>query len=108
MKAAARKAKKERLSKLEEEAAAKAAEAGASAPEKVETDDDLVDVLFNLPDFPTTAAEALAFSQYGQAINCFFEIYQVQENMDGTAPVDLKAAKEVPTSTDEAEAQHVE
>ena len=61
MKAAARKAKKEKLSKLEEEAAARAAEAGA-APEKVETDDDIVDVLFNLPDYPTTAAEALAFS----------------------------------------------
>ena len=28
--------------------------------------------------------------------------------MDGTAPVDLKVAKEVPTSTEEAEAEHVE
>jgi hypothetical protein len=51
-----------------------------------------VDVLFNLPDYPTTGAEALAFSQYGQAIDCFFEIYQVKETMDGTAPVDLKTA----------------
>lgn len=104
MKAAARKAKQEKLTKLEEEAKAKADEAGAAAPEKVETDNDIVDVLFNLPDYPTTAAEALAFSQYGQAIDCFFEIYQVQENMDGTAPVDLKVAKEVATSTEEAEA----
>jgi hypothetical protein len=28
--------------------------------------------------------------------------------VDGTAPADLKAAKEVPTSAEEAEAQHVE
>ena len=107
MKAAARKAKKEKLVKFEEEAAAAAAEAGG-APQKVETDNDIVDVLFHLPDYPSTAAEALAFSQYGQTVNCIFDIYQIQENLDGTAPVDLKAAKEVPTCTEEDEMNHVE
>ena len=61
MKAAARKAKKDKLTKLEEEANTKAAEAGTE-PQKVETDNDIVDVLFNLPDYPSTGAEALAFS----------------------------------------------
>ena len=50
MKAAARKAKKEKLSKLEEEAAA-AAEGGAP-PEKVETDDDHISTLDCTPAAP--------------------------------------------------------
>lgn len=67
-----------------------------------------MDVLFNLPDYPTTGAEALAFSQYGQSIDCFFEIYQVKETMEGNAPIDLKAAQEVAASTEETEVEHVE
>jgi len=100
-----RKAKKEKQIKLEEEAAAKAGEGGIGA-EKPETDNDLVDALVNLPDYPSTQQEALAFSQYGHSVNCFFEIYQVQENLDGTAPIDLKLAKEVPVSEEEGEAEH--
>jgi hypothetical protein len=100
-----RKAKKEKQIKLEEEAAAKAGEGGLGA-EKPETDNDLVDALVHLPDYPSTQQEALAFSQYGHSINCFFEIYQVQENLDGTAPIDLKLAKEVPVSEEEGELEH--
>lgn len=103
---AIRKQKKERLVKLEEEAAAKAAEAGASTPPKPETDNDVVDAMISIVDYPSTAKEALAFSQYGHTVNCFFEIYQVQENVDGTAPPDLKQCKEVPLSEEEEEAKH--
>ena len=69
-----RKAKKEKQTRLEEEAAAKAAEAGVPA-EKIETDTDILDCLINMPDYPTTQKEHLAFSQYGCSINCFFEIF---------------------------------
>ena len=106
MKVAFRKAKKEKQMRLEEEAAAKAGEGGAAASAKPETDNDLVDALVHLPDYPSTQQEALAFSQYGYSINCFFDIYQVQENLDGTAPVDLKLAKEVPLSEEEGEREH--
>jgi hypothetical protein len=59
-----RKAKKEKQVRLEEEAAAKAAESGA-APEKVETDNDILDSLINMPDYPASSKEHLAFSSYG-------------------------------------------
>lgn len=95
---AVRKAKKEKLVKLEEEAAAKAAESGAATPQKPETDNEILDCLIHMPDYPTTAKEHLAFSSYGQSINCYFEIFQVQENLDGTMPVDMKQAKEVAVS----------
>ena len=45
----------------------------------------------------------MAFSEYGYAVNCYYEIYQVQENADGTAPSDLKSAKEVAPSSEEDE-----
>jgi len=99
-----RKAKKEKQIKLEEEAAAKAGE--GVVPEKPETDNDLVDALVSLPDYPSTQQEHLAFSQYGHSINCFFEIYQVQENLDGTAPIDLKLAKDTQVSEEESEVEH--
>ena len=100
-----RKAKKDKQDRLAEEAAAKAAE-NPGAPEKPETDDDLVDCLIMMPDYPSTQKEHLAFSQYGHSINCFYEIYQVQEEEGGAAPADLKAAKEVAISEDEAEKAH--
>lgn len=64
-----------------------------------------------LQDYPSTAAEALALSSYGYSLNVQFEIYQVQENTDGTAPTDLKAAKEVDAGSaaeegDETEQKH--
>ena len=59
-----------------------------------------------MPDYPTTRAECLALSQYGQAVNCIFDIYQVKENMDGTAPTDLTQVDEVQVSEEEAEAQY--
>jgi hypothetical protein len=49
-----RKAKKEKQVRLEEEAAAKAAAEGVTGAEKPETDNDLVDAMVHLPDFPTT------------------------------------------------------
>ena len=82
-----------------------AADANNRAP-KVETDNDLVDQLIHMPDYPTTGAEALALSQYGTNVSCYFEIYQVQENMDGTAPNDLKTAREVSKSEEEEEQQY--
>ena len=102
---AVRKAKKDKLTKLEEDAAAKAAEAGTTA-EKVETDLEILDALIYLPDYPTTQKEFLAFSKYGHTVNCHFEIYQVMENVDGTAPVDLKAAKDVSVSEEPEELAH--
>ena len=101
-----RKAKKEKQIRLEEEAAAKAAEAGAAAPEKIETDTDILDCLINMPDYPSNSKEHLAFSQYGCSINCFFEIFQIQENTDGTMPLDLKQAPEVAVSSEEGELEH--
>lgn len=59
---AIRKAKKEKLHRLEEEAAAKASDAAPGTPEKPETDDDIVDALIMLPDYPVTKKEGLAFS----------------------------------------------
>jgi hypothetical protein len=58
-----------------------------------------------MPDYPTTQKEHLAFSQYGHSINCFYEVYQVQDE-EGAAPADLKAAKEVAISEDESEKAH--
>lgn len=103
---AVRKAKKDKQTKLEEEAAAKQAESGSATPEKIEIDYDILDALVYMPDYPVTQKEILAFSEYGHSVNCFFEIYQVQENVDGTAPVDLKAAKEVAVSEEEGELAH--
>ena len=48
-----RKAKRDKQTKLEEEAAAKATEAGTTA-EKIETDLDILDALVYMPDYPTT------------------------------------------------------
>lgn len=92
--------------KQEEENAAKAAE--GQAPDPVEMDSNVVDMLIMLVDYPTTKKEYLALSEYGQNVNCFYQIYQVQENTDGTAPLDLKTAKEVRTSQDEAENERFE
>lgn len=38
-------------------------------------------------------------------MNCFYDIFQVQENADGTAPSDLKTAKEVAPSAEEEEVE---
>jgi hypothetical protein len=54
MQFAVRKAKKDKLTKLEEDAAAKATEAGAATPEKIEHDFDILDTLIYMPDYPTT------------------------------------------------------
>lgn len=93
-----------------------AAVVSGSGDEKAETDmkmEDKIDYFVVLQDYPCTAAEALAFSQYGQTLHCFFEIYQVQETNEGAAPADLKAAKEVVCGSkqaagDDSEVKHYE
>ena len=102
----ARKAKKDKYTRLEEEATAKASE--GQTQELVEMDSNIVDQMIMLVDYPTTQKEYLALSEYGQNINCFFNIYQVQENTDGTAPIDLKTAKQVSSTQDEAENERFE
>lgn len=96
--------KKGRLAKLQEELDAARPE---SAPNKLETDNELVDLMFNLVDYPRDRQEAYAFSRYGRTLNCVFEVFEVQENPDGTFPVDLKEAKEVSGPTEEEEVKHV-
>ncbi len=60
-----------------------------------------------MPDYPITPTEFLTFSQYGYTINCLFEIFQVQESLDGSAPTDLKTAKEVAESKEANEQQYL-
>ena len=91
-----------------------AAVASGDGAEKAETDvklEDKIDYFVLFQDYPSTAAEALALSQYGQTVNCFFDIYQVQETNEGAAPADLKAAKEVVVGSaspegDDSEVKH--
>lgn len=64
--------------------------------------------MFNMVDYPRDKQEAYAFSKYGRTLNCVYEVYEVQENPDGTSPVDLKEAKEVNPSTEEEEVKHLE
>ena len=54
-------------------------------------------------DYPSTKEEAYGLSMFGKNINCYYEVYQVQENPDGTAPGDLKEASQVNPSEDESE-----
>lgn len=96
--------KKGRLAKLQEELDAARPE---SAPNKLETDNDIVDFMFNLVDYPRDRQEAYAFSRYGRTLNCLYEIFEVQENPDGTFPNDLKEAKEVSAPADEEEVKHI-
>jgi hypothetical protein len=49
----------------------------------------------------------LALSQYGVSMNIFMDIYQVQDN-DGTAPADLKTAKEVEVGSAAEEGDNAE
>jgi hypothetical protein len=102
---AARGAKKAKQLKQQEEANEAAGE--GKVAEKVETDENVVDLLINMVDFPATKAEVLAFSQYGQCINALYEVYQVEESAEGTMPTDLKGAKEVQASEEEAEQEHL-
>jgi len=78
MNLAARGAKKGKQIKQQEEQNEIAGE--GKVPVKVETDDDIVDLLINMVDYPANRAEAIAFSQYGQCVNTYYEVYQVQEN----------------------------
>ena len=94
----ARKVLREKQLKKEEEL--KSADPTEPA-KKVETDKDIINLIINIPDYPMNAGEAIEFSRYGQQINCIFQIYQVQEDKEGKAPIDLKLAKEVNPNADE-------
>lgn len=56
-----------------------------------------------MPDYPSTAAESLALSQYSQSVNCLFDVHQIQETNEGVAPADLKNGKEVVVGCDGGE-----
>jgi len=62
----------------------------------------VVDQLIFMPDYPATAKEAWSLSRYSQTVNCHYEVYQVKENEDGSAPADLSTAEPVQTE-DEGE-----
>lgn len=83
-----RRAKKERLQKLEEEAKAAATEENPN-PE-VHVNPDALDGLINLVDYPKTEEEALLLSKAGGAVNVVLKINQRQatqeEIEDGSAP----------------------
>jgi hypothetical protein len=80
-----RRLKKEKQAKQEAEAPSDPNGGG----NKLETESNIVDGLIMLPDYPTTRQEALAFSQYGQTIQCLFDVYQIKETLDGSQPPDI-------------------
>ena len=73
-----RRAKKEKLTKLEEEAAAKAGE--GQEPEKVLLDTDQIDAMIYMPDYPQTKNEAFALARAGHALNGVFEVNEVPKS----------------------------
>jgi hypothetical protein len=75
-----RRFKKERITKIEEEAATKAA-AGATeeaaaleAAAQAATDEFDLDAMFYLSDYPSNKAEALAFAKYSNSLNGVFKV----------------------------------
>ena len=66
MQVVARRLKKERLQKLEDEAK------GSGQP--LQIDHDLLDVIFHLVDYPQTKEEAIAFSKHNSTLNLVFEV----------------------------------
>lgn len=96
LKISQRRAKKE---KIESGRATPAEGEERKSPEQ-EVVEEKIDYMVYLADYPSTAAESLAFSQYGQTVHCLFDIYQVQETPEGAAPADLKAAKEIEPGCD--------
>ena len=70
-----RRAKKEKITRLEEEAAAKATEESPAQP--IQLDSDQVDAMIYLVDYPQTKAEAFALAQCSYSLNGVFEINEV-------------------------------
>ena len=75
-----RRAKKERISKLEEEAQAKATEENPAQP--ITSEDGQLDAMFYLVDYPQTAEEALALSRHSQSLNGVFVVTEVPKSTD--------------------------
>ena len=70
-----RRAKKEKITRLEEEAAAKATEESPAQP--IQLDSDQVDAMIYLVDYPQTKAEAFALAECSYSLNGVFEINEV-------------------------------
>lgn len=62
----ARRTKKERIQKLEDEA--------KTTGQPLQIDTDLLDAIFQISDFPLTKDEALAFGKLGSTLNCVFDV----------------------------------
>lgn len=73
-----RRAKKDKIEKLTEEAKNRAAE--GEVPEKVVIDADAVDAMIYLPDYPQSKAEAFALARAGHSLNGVFEVNEVQKS----------------------------
>lgn len=73
-----RRAKKDRITRLEEEAAAKATEEHPAQP--VTVDDGQLDAMLHLVDYPQTREEALALSRHSQSLNGVFVVSQVPKS----------------------------
>ena len=71
----ARRAKKEKITKLEEDSAAKATEDQPAQP--IVVDNDAIDAMIYLLDYPQTKAEAFALAKCGYAINGVFEVNEI-------------------------------
>lgn len=75
-----RRFKKERITKIEEEAAAKTAAGAVEEAQALEAaahaaaDEFDLDAMFYLPDYPSNKAEALAFAKYSNSLNGVFNI----------------------------------
>lgn len=70
-----RRAKKEKIAKMEEEAANKAGDEGTATTVLPESDS--VDAMFYLVDYPQTKSEAFAFASCSYALNGVFEVNEV-------------------------------
>mmetsp|Transcript_5574 Transcript_5574/g.4242 ORF Transcript_5574/g.4242 Transcript_5574/m.4242 type:complete len:110 (-) Transcript_5574:224-553(-) len=83
----ARRAKKERLVRAEEELKGQdVADMAAALAERV--DPDQLDVLFQLVDFPQTRGEAVAFAKHALSLNCIFEVKEAGKVDEEGRPIE--------------------
>jgi hypothetical protein len=68
MQVVARRTKKERIQKIEDEAKA--------SGQPLHIDSDLLDAIFHIVDFPQTREEAVAFSKLSHTLNLVFDVSQ--------------------------------
>ena len=75
-----RRAKKEKISKLEEEAQAKATEEHPAQP--ITSEDGQLDGMIYLVDYPQSVDEALALSRHSQSLNGVFVVNEIPKSTD--------------------------